>query len=159
VYVCVYSTGENVCILYSSLSPCVSVLKFWRYTSKLENFPLDFCRNYHIWGFASVLLTEYLDLFRYKEFRFYKISMRKHRGLSSVPLLYLWSVSFSTPQIWWPYSTQPTYQKFQFEIWLLSGECCGEKRRNQNAWRVCYALGMVLDTSHALFGISLTTCL
>lgn len=56
-YVCVNSPGGSVCILYSSLS-CVSVPKFWKCTSKLEDFPLDLCRNYHIWGFASVLLTE-----------------------------------------------------------------------------------------------------
>lgn len=99
VCVCVSSPGRSVYILYSSLPPCVSVLKFWRYTGKLENFLLDFCRNDHVWDLASVLLTEYLDLLRYKELNFYKISMRKHRGLKwCALLLYLWSISLSIPQ-------------------------------------------------------------
>lgn len=41
-----------------SLLPFCSSHKFWRSTSELEDFPLDPCRNYCVWGFASVLSDE-----------------------------------------------------------------------------------------------------
>lgn len=68
--------------LCSSLS-CVSVPKFWKCMSKLENLPLDFCRNDHIWGFASVLLTEGIWMsLDTKNLVFYNI-YEKEQGLKS----------------------------------------------------------------------------